>query len=371
MTAPCIIRLDHAISISRDEVEKACLLAEKGSYLARIGEYSSAESIRAGLREQFGSGRSLKVSVLLMLLEALLAYFQSLGGDAKDRLLRAQLLSIGSKNRELIALTTAWLGHIQFNEGSIEEAISSARMAIETIEKGQLAASIRVGLLVGDILLTTRQSNDSKNWYSLARDAAVKYGDQAAIGAITYNQATLRAFNLRLEAASGATPDPQAIRLADAEIRSASNYQAVAGVKSLDHLLVGTRVGVDVLSERYTSALVLLNELLQDGEIPEAYPYRSVLLSDAVLCSVKLNEKELAKRYCNQLTGIPIRSLPLDDQIIIFSNLNRVHRTAPELLDSGYVESDVQAMLMQLDERHNALVDGLGPLRDVPEELRW
>lgn len=371
MTAPCISRLDRGISEAPTEASKAHLLAEKACYLVRVGEYAQAELIRADLREKFGKGSDLKAVVLLMLLEALQGYFRSLGGDAKDRLLRAQLLSRAARDKELIALTSAWLAHIQFHEGDLASTLKSLKLAIENTEIGHWAALARISSILGDMYLTVDRPLVAQRWYGHARNAAVMYGDQATIGAITYNQSAFRLFDLRLKAALGRSVDTGALELASAEIKSAVNYQATAGVKSLEHLLTSARVSVELLCDRYEAAGNLLFALLDQGDIPQDYPYRSVLLADAVLCCATLGLNESATRFLSDLFSSRLDALPLDDQIIIFHDLNKVRAIAPNLLDEKHSQVDVAALGQRLEMQRAVLASDMGDLQDIPSSLKW
>lgn len=371
MTAPCITRLDQAIKNSGSEIEKARLLAEKACYLVRIGEYASAETIRLELRATFGDGRDLTTSVLIMLIEALQSYFEVLGGSAKDRLLRAQLLSKASKNKELIALTSAWLGHLQFHEGDLSAMADSISMSIENIEPDQWAALSRLSSVLGDAFLTLSNSNSAKIWYSHARFAAVSYGDQASVGAITYNQSALRLFDVRLKAALGLPFDAGALELASAEARSAVNYQAVAGVTSLEHLLTSVAAGIDMVNRRYADAWRLLFPLLSKGDVPAGYGFRFVLLSDAVLCCLHLGMRNEAKEYLRQIVSTDLDRLPIDDQIIVRANINSAHSLAPEIYENGYRSADISMLGERLFLQRSAWEEKLARFTEIPEALKW
>ncbi len=370
MAAPCILRLDRGIAEASDAIEKACLLAEKACYLTRIGDNSSADAIRAELRLGFGDGHALKVSVLVMLLEGLQSYFKSLGGDAKDRLMRAQLLSRAAKNRELTAITSAWLAHIQFQEDRIDEAVETIRLAIEATEASHSAAVCRISCVMGDIFFWAGDLDSSRRWYAHARQAAVEYGDQAALGAITYNKSAFRVFDLRLKSAWNLQLDPAALQLADAESRSAANYQSAAGVTSLDHLLTGVKVGVHMLHERYSDALDLLIIMSRDGELPSSYLYRLVLLSDMILCYASLGFGIEAKTHLEVLLGSNIDRLPVEDLIIVYSNLNRALEKAPSNFLGLYNAKNISPLTQLFHAERAALMPVLQELVEIPATLR-
>jgi len=306
-----------------------------------------------------------------MLLEGLQSYFQSLGGNSRDRIMRAQLLSRASRNQELTALTSAWLAHIQFQEGSIGAAIESIHVAVGAIEVGHWAALGRISSVLADVFLTVGDAELARRWYAHARHAAVQYGDQAALGAITYNQSALRLFDLRLIQAIGSTIDLQTLQLAESEGKSALNYQIASGVTSLGHLLTGVQVSVEMLKSRYDEALPLLSSLLLDEELPQSYQYRSVLLSDAVLCCAALGLISDAKKYWSQLVAQDLEILPLDDRIIVISNLNRGVECAPEVFEGSYAVRSIGDLALELSKQRANFIESLTLFSDIPQALRW
>ncbi len=371
MAAPCLNRLDEAIASTRDELDRGYLLAEKGCYLARVGEHSAAAAIRDELRRGFGKDRDLKMSVLVMVLEGLMSYFQSLGEDARDRMARAQLLSRAADSRELTALTSAWLAHIEYNQGALLAALENVQLSIDSIENGQWLVLSRISSVLGDFFTANGDSVSARAWYSHARNAAVKYGDQAALGAIAYNQSAFRIFDLRLKRAVGMPVDPQSLELADAESRSASNYQLVAGVSALGHLLKSVSVSVAILRDQHQQALVLLSELFSENQIPASYSYRAVLLADAVLCCVKLGLPSKAKEYFTELAESELDQLPLDDQIIVFWDLNCAFSQAPELFSSIYSTRNISELAELLERQRAVHTSHLVRFKAIPAALNW
>ena len=370
MTAPCISRLDSLISQAKTDVERARLLAEKGCYLARIGEVLEAKSIRQMLREKFGDGRDLGVSVRIMVLEGVLSYYQNLGPEAGDRIMRAKVLSVASGDRELISLTAAWLSHIQYFNDKYDAAIDSARLAIDNICNEQWQTHIRVGLLFGDMHLLVENHEASKRWYELARNAAVRYGDQAAIGAITYNRASLRVFNLRVSLALGYPISDSDISFADAENRSSTNYQLVAGVTSLEHLLSSSRISVQVIRRQYVEARDALIEVLKGDNVPISYSYRRVLISDLVLCNAALGSSSAAADQLNILVSMGIHDLPIEDSLILQSTIGLAVSLDSSLSTEVLSGCDLASIRIRFLQQRTDLAAALASHLNIPEEMK-
>ena len=93
MTSPLVRRLVANIDLCHDTERRACHVAELACYWARVGEFEEAERLRTELRRDFGDCRSVRVSVLIMCIEALLMYFRELSPLARGRMAGANVLS--------------------------------------------------------------------------------------------------------------------------------------------------------------------------------------------------------------------------------------------------------------------------------------
>ncbi|MBK9134919.1 MAG: hypothetical protein IPM15_11475 [Betaproteobacteria bacterium] len=93
-------------------------------------------------KREFGNGQNPRVSITIMCAEAQLIYFKDLGDQARDRMMRAQLLSVAGRDAALSALTSAWLAHICFNLHRHEEMVRSAKSALDRDWSGTLEAQV-------------------------------------------------------------------------------------------------------------------------------------------------------------------------------------------------------------------------------------
>lgn len=322
MTSPLESKLLAKIQATADPAVRAEHVADLACYLARIGEFDRAEQFRSELRRDYGDGRDLRVSVLIMTLEALLLYFRELSPKAKDRLVRAKLLCGAGKEQQLLALTSAWLAHIEFNLGEFEAMETSIGDCINSLSADDGSAECRVALVLGDAFMHCGGPVPARRWYERARLAATKLGDQAAVGALTYNRAALRVASLRT--ASLTLPyENHDFALAKSELSSAINYQAVAGLLSLDHLLKAAQVGVLILEQNFNAALTAIDAIFESGSIPPTYSAQLTLKSDRARCAAELGQVDLAKSCAQGISTSEVRSLEPDDSALCFSNLAR------------------------------------------------
>ena len=90
MTSPLVFRLLAEIDAAVDLEARAQLSGELACYWARTGEFERAETVRRQLRQTHGDGHNIRVSILIMIAEALLLYYRELSSNARDRMARAR-----------------------------------------------------------------------------------------------------------------------------------------------------------------------------------------------------------------------------------------------------------------------------------------
>ena len=364
MNSPLVRRLSSDLVIETDSEKRAILLAELACYWARVGEFDKAQSLRFELRKEFGDGRSLKVSVLTMLLEGVLHFFNNVGQEARDRIVRAQFLSSTFGDMKLLSLTSSWLAHIDFNLCQFESMTKALESSISNFGFDNGTAECRVALVLGDAFLFSNQRTPSQAWYERARRTATKLGDQAAIGAITYNRAALRVANLRLQRLT-CTVDQSEIQMVDGEVRTAVNYQAVADLRSREHWLGAAQVGVHMLASRFDAALTTIDALLASGAAPQNSGEELLLICDRFECLTRLDiGPHDADSMHESIKAVEARGDP-DDKSLAYAALASSARLLgrSELADELKVSSDISLA------NHRAIVDKLttliAPFKDL------
>jgi hypothetical protein len=320
MTSVLVKRLVALVNESNDPDTRAIHIAKLACYWARVGEFNQAESLRTQLRDTYGSGRNVQVSILIMTLEGLLHFFRSLSPDARDRIARAALLSTSFGQKDLVALTSAWLAHVDFNLCRFESMAASIETCLDNIEYDDGTADCRVSLVLGDAFLFCENPGSSQSWYERARLAYSALGDQASVGAIIYNRAALRATNLRLSSLVSPV-DPSDVLAIDTEIRSAMNYQAMARLLSLDHLMRAAQIGMQLAAAKYEDAAKSIDQLLESGVVPEGSGEHVLLLADLADCRSQLGQLEKAEAAVQATTACSIDDLQPDDRALTYASL--------------------------------------------------
>jgi tetratricopeptide (TPR) repeat protein len=340
MTSRLELSLLSKIGSLPDSEARAVAKTKLACYLARSGEMNRSEDLRLEIRQRYGDGTFPTVSILLMLLDGLLIYYKNLGLAARDRIARANIISLALKNDELSALTFAWLSHIDFNLGNYPEMVNNIRRCFELIDADiEGAALLRVSLVLGDAFLYANRKESSRGWYEKARRLATDQGDQAAIGAFTYNRCALNVQALRLKMVADVVGEED-VRFARVELQSAISYQKLAALESLNYLLTIATVGMKMVQRDYLEALPLIEELLNSNEIRAGSGAHKVLLSDLSLCLAKAGKIDEVQKICESLQPASLGEVEIDDQILILFNLVNIYK--------NYIDSEAGERLRAL-----------------------
>ena len=330
MTSPLEQKLLTSLNAVQGSEARALVLAELGAYWARVGERERAEQARKILRQEFGSYLNPRVSILIIVLEALQAYYGDLSPLARDRMLRASLLSKGFREQGLIALTSAWMAHIEFNHSRFDSMVTEISRAFEALAQSADDPGFtpcRLALTLGDANLFAGLAAQSQAWYEIARQEASRRGDHAAVGALTYNRAALRVARARFDALAQVESgiDRTLLRL---DVESAINYQAAARLSSLEHLLASSKASLLVLQAQYEAAVEPLLQLLSGTEVPQKSAERLLLRADLALSLAQCGRLEEARVHLEECFSSysDVAFVLSDDQCVIASSVSESAR---------------------------------------------
>jgi hypothetical protein len=328
--SPYLQTLEKLVASAPDAATAAAHKTEIAAYWARMGDFERAEGLIADVRGRFGDGSYARVSIGVMCAEAQLIYFKELGDQARDRMSRAQLLSVAGRDGDLSALTSAWLAHICFNQHRYLEMSRALRTCLDTVGPGNQQAACRLALTLGDAFYAAEDRESGSTWYTKAHGYAVSMGDHSAFAALTYNRAALGAFVARIRVLDSAI-SPADMDLLDGEVRSANNYQNVAGLASFRQQLENATVAIHLLRGQYADALVRIEALLSDSANISPSDASTVLQCDRCMALALTGRLERARTELIRLAdGIDLERCTPDDQVVALSSLERASRSLGE-----------------------------------------
>lgn len=372
MAAPLVERLLQSIASEPDLVKRAEYIARLACYEARVGEFDAAEEKRLQLRRDFGSGHYPRISILLMCLEALQLYFRELSPKARDRMHRANLISGLVREAQLVALTSAWLAHIDFNLGDYQSMAAELTKCLQELDADDGSAECRATLVLGDAYLFAGSEENARKWHDIARVLASKLGDQAAFGAITYNRAAMRVAVARIEALNSEI-DSSRLSMLDTEVRSAISYQGTARLKSLEHLLGSASAGVRMLRGQYELAEHAIDAVLSSGEVPAGSGEEYLLYADRARCLSTRGVTDRAALDAAFVMAGSLDQLSPDDRAVVEESLSRyfqsvgqsdmaaLHRSQAEAALEAHLSTvaELKAVLQSFSEHTGSSSDNL------------
>jgi tetratricopeptide (TPR) repeat protein len=318
--SPYAQSLEQDIRLAGSEIDRAKAEVLLACYWVRVGELDAAEAIRQRTRQAFPSGQYGDLTVLHMCLDGLFHYYSNQSPAAIDRIKPAHALATTYRFRKEQAFSAAWLAHIEFNRdqwGATLAALSSCRAALDRTDKGTEG---RMSLVVADALLHAGQEQHSKKWYSHAHALFTSIGDHAAIEAFLYNRAALRLHATRIGAITQPVDEAQ-VKLLGGEIASATNYQRLARLRSLDYLLDIASASHKILCGDFGSAKSLLRELLAESAIATYSRAVPLVLADLAMCEAVCGEHSEAQSTMESAEKAARLDLSQDDIALIAHSL--------------------------------------------------
>jgi tetratricopeptide (TPR) repeat protein len=252
--------LDSEISRSADDGARGVLLARKAGYLARIGKFDEAQSIITDLRAALSDGRSPRASIWIMLAEGLLHTFRDMSDAGADRFMRAQALANATKDRSLIAATSAWRAFAQSERSEFKGMVRSLDDALANCDNADHEVLARVYMILGNAYMSVGERLLAHDLYMYSRHHALECGDQATIDGVIYNKAAFAIAWLRAQTCLGGT-DQEHQRQLRLELASAKTYQQMIGVDALSNFVYLWEARLQLVADEFEAAAVSLGSV--------------------------------------------------------------------------------------------------------------
>lgn len=347
--------LDTEIARATDDTSRGELLARKAGYLSRIGSFDEAKALIADLRGRFGDGRSPRVSIWIMLAEGLLHTFREMSDEGADRIMRAHALARVTRDRGLIAATSAWRAFTQSERSEFKGMARSLDDAFTNADSDDHEVLARLYMILGNARMSIGDRAAANELYMYSRHHAVECGDQATIDALIYNKAAFALAWLRARMCFGES-DIEQLRQLRMELVSAKTYQQLVGVSALSNFVYLWEARLFVLTEEFEAAVRAL-QAVRSMQPFARYNY-DVSLVDLEIgyCRVRLNQLELAASEVPAALEADLAALHDDDKLVAAWTRTKIIQALPLL-------GDVKAAEAALEAVRNEFVSGCGDLR--------
>lgn len=251
--------LKDAIAGESNELRQWSLRLRLAAYRARKGEFGNAKSEILAARTRFSNGASAHITSYINFAEGINEYFEKGAAAALSKLMRAKVLSIRySPDDDLRSLVSAWLATIYRVLGQW------GKMSMELVEIFShdhfLSAETRArtSIVLADAWHEIGDYVKADSWYKAARKYALECGDDMTIGAMLYNRAAIRVFNMRIQEVQGHEIDTEGCSVA-IEAASAENYSQYSRDQSMHWVFELLKGQVLMLRHDFRGALTLFD----------------------------------------------------------------------------------------------------------------
>lgn len=310
-----LVRLDERLLVEADPIKRGELVAKQAGYLARIGRFAESRAKIADLRKVFGDGRSGRVTAFIMLAEGLVLHFEQLGSGASDRIARAQLLGEAMRDREVVALSSAWRAHLHFENSKFDLAIRSIRLTFQNAESHDHGARVRCSIVLFNAFAICGMREQSQYWFMNGRDHALKDGDQASIDALLHSRATFGVAWLRAQSCKG-IEDAVAMALVRSEVASARNLQALTRVEAHSTYIDLCDARLQIMEGHFQSAKDLLLRIRNAGPYPGGHFSQGLVELEIAYCESRVNRLDAALVGFVGMPPSELNSLDIDDRLV-------------------------------------------------------
>jgi len=310
-----LLRLEEQLLTERDTYRCAELRAKRAAYWARIGRFPETRAEIADIRQVFGDGRSGRVTAFVMLAEALVEYYEKLTIMAADRVARARFLGQAMKDREVIALASAWLSYFDFERSKFDLAIANVRQAGEYASPDNHAAWTRCAIVLLNCFALCGDATSSQHWFQKGREHALKEGDQASIEALLHSKAVFGVAWLRAQWARDDV-DSAAIARSRLEVSSARNLQKLARIAAHESYIDLADARLLILEGKFAEALEALEMISDGGPFPAGHFNDELLGLDKAFCLVSLGKADGAFEVFELSKATPSAHTDVDDRLV-------------------------------------------------------
>jgi hypothetical protein len=308
-------RIDERLAVAGDPQVRGVLQAQRACYLARVGDFDAARAAVAALRAEPKYPGHEVTAIWVMLVEGVLDYFENLGSRARDRIRRAHLLSLSLKHPPLVAISSAWRTHLEF-EFSDFSAMADALGHFYSDSSQRDDESIgRTSLTLASALAVIGRAKEAKAVSEIARTRALAMGDQATIEAVLHNRASIGVATSRIRRALGELTDAD-IAMNRMELASARNFQTLIRVRSLNTLTELCEARLAALEGQHALARQRFAALLGRGPFPAGSFSEGVVALEIAHCTLCDGEPEAARRVAAEVSAAALDGLDPDDRMV-------------------------------------------------------
>jgi tetratricopeptide (TPR) repeat protein len=323
MTSRLLANIETEIASAKSEVAADCSRAKRVCFLVRVGRTEEANTELTILRERYRHTPVAEVAARLNLAEGLLNFFSGSTTSALDKVRRAHAISKAASMPRELALSAAWLAHLEFSLLQVDAMVTHLREAFVHAERDDYEALSRASLVAAVAAHSSDRYDLAKPWYTNARVHAVAEGDDATLSALLHNMTSMGVMNLRQAVLTGNGESKLAL---DALMgaNSTSSYDALKGMLGLVTWIPLLRAYVASLVGDPTRAIELYEAHIEQARAEGQLRMLSYIYADLAWCHMQVGEVGLASGEVSTALQSLASETQIDDRAATHSRLGDI-----------------------------------------------
>ena len=357
-----ISRIDAAIDAAPTSVKGECLVAEKASYLARLGQVEAARELLAGVQARNLNQPHPHIAAWSKFADGMLVHFTNMGAAAGDNLKRAKALAIASGETRLAPLACGWLAYLAFTRLDTASLVAELNDAITLAAEDNYSARARSSLVLAQAFDFVVGIHEASPWYRYSQRMASLEGDEAMLSAIMHNKAWLAVANRRFYELAG-IGEPGADDWIQLSAASIQNFDSGIGLQSLDTLVPLLRAQVLLLLGNFAEAATLLEEEISPSISQGLGRLESTFIADLAYCYAKLGRYVDARSTMELALSAPSENIQIDDRATTNSRLGQVCALIGDEVSSAKFAASARELWLEFERFRNNFA---AELRNLP-----
>lgn len=359
-----LVSLRVAVDSAPSALERNEAQAKLGNLLVQLGQFDEAEFILTGLRRELSVDHHPIINLRIIILEALIAYYQRLDHLALDRIRRAFTLAAALSANELAAEAAVWFAHIAFNFESYADLRRALEFALSHQEQLDSSHKARLCLVVADAFQFLGDRVRSQNWYTIARVLSRRVHDHGLMAAIEYNRLVIGLSRVRVERARKENSIADCLRNWEAELLSVERLIGGFGGDSLSKVMDWSDSFVCQLRGDYAGAVHAMNRIENAKAIEQCGMTATLFEIERVWCLTHV-QASIPSDSLNFLSLDVVGDLSLNDQLLALPMLWDIYAT----MRMPFAKDIYLEMWTRADEYYiktiNDMIAGVSPASDL------
>jgi len=253
--------------------------------------------------------------------------------EGADRIMRANVLASASRDRRLIAATSAWRAHTQSERSEFSGMVRSLDNAFANCESDDHEVLARLYMTLANARMSVGDRIAANDLYMYCRHHALECGDQATIDALMYNKAAFALAWLRARRCLDER-NAELLRQLRLEIASAKTYQQMVGVSALNNFVFLWEARLLLLSEDFEAAIAALRAVRSMQPFAHYNFHESLIDLEIGYCLVRQGHLAQANAQVGAALEVDLSGLHVDDKLVAAWTRLKVMEAIPDLGDA-------------------------------------